>query len=244
MARARTRGLGTDEKSSFIVRGKPPRASCRAPHSFPLSTQLLGFENAEICYNCGPLHLPLRPDAAARPGPALMHHIAPLLIYLSLALVLALILGLVTERMRLSPIVGYLLTGILLGPHTPGVRANVEMAGQIAELGVILLMFGVGLHFNLKDLWAVRKIALPGAVGQITVATVLGLVACKAVGLGSTEGLIVGIAISVASTVVLVRVLVDNNVLETPQGHIAVGWLIVEDIFTVLALVALSLIHI
>jgi CPA2 family monovalent cation:H+ antiporter-2 len=168
-----------------------------------------------------------------------MHHIAPLLIYLSLALVVALILGLVTERMRLSPIVGYLLTGVLLGPHTPGVRANLELAGQIAELGVILLMFGVGLHFNLKDLWAVRKIALPGAVGQIAVATLLGLVACKAVGISSTEGLIVGIAISVASTVVLIRVLVDNNVLETPQGHIAVGWLIVEDIFTVLALVAL-----
>jgi CPA2 family monovalent cation:H+ antiporter-2 len=168
-----------------------------------------------------------------------MHHIPPLLIYLSLALVLALFLGLVTERLRLSPIVGYLLTGILLGPHTAGVRADPELAGQIAELGVILLMFGVGLHFNLKDLWAVRKIALPGAVGQIAVATLLGLVACKAVGIGSTEGLIVGIAISVASTVVLIRVLVDNNVLETPQGHIAVGWLIVEDIFTVLALVAL-----
>jgi CPA2 family monovalent cation:H+ antiporter-2 len=168
-----------------------------------------------------------------------MHHIAPLLIYLSLALVLALILGLVTERLRLSPIVGYLLTGILLGPHTAGVRADPELAGQIAELGVILLMFGVGLHFNLKDLWAVRKIAIPGAVGQIAVATLLGLVACKAVGIGSTEGLIVGIAVSVASTVVLIRVLVDNNVLETPQGHIAVGWLIVEDIFTVLALVAL-----
>jgi CPA2 family monovalent cation:H+ antiporter-2 len=168
-----------------------------------------------------------------------MHHIAPLLIYLSLSLVLALVLGLVTERLRLSPIVGYLLAGVLLGPHTPGVEADPEIAQEFAEVGVVLLMFGVGLHFNLKELWAVRNIAIPGAVGQIAVATLCGWLACRVIGLTTTEGLIVGIAISVASTVVLVRVLVDNNVLDSPQGHIAVGWLIVEDIFTVLALVAL-----
>jgi monovalent cation:H+ antiporter-2, CPA2 family len=176
------------------------------------------------------------PDFGRRRPP--MHDIG-LLLNLTASLVLALILGLVTERLRLSPIVGYLCAGILLGPHTPGMRADVHMAQQFAEVGVILLMFGVGLHFDVRDLWAVRKIALPGAVGQIAFATLLGWLACAAVGLPSSEGLIVGIAISVASTVVLMRVLVDNNVLETPPGHMAVGWLIVEDIFTVLVLVCL-----
>lgn len=168
-----------------------------------------------------------------------MHHIAPLLGYLSVSLVLALVLGLITERLRLSPLVGYLLAGTLIGPHTPGIRANVEIAQQFAEVGVVLLMFGVGLHFNLRELWAVRKVALPGAISQIAVATILGLAACRAAGVGTTEGAVVGIAISVASTVVLIRVLVDNGLLDSTQGHIAVGWLIVEDIFTVLALVAL-----
>src|SRR5690606_6085282 len=112
-------------------------------------------------------------------------------------------------------------------------------AMQLGEIGVVLLMFGVGLHFNLRDLWAVRKIALPGAVGQITVATLFGALAAHWLGWDLTQGVIIGIAISVASTVVLIRVLMDNDVLETTQGHIAVGWLIVEDIFTVLVLVAL-----
>jgi CPA2 family monovalent cation:H+ antiporter-2 len=168
-----------------------------------------------------------------------VHHIAPLLLYLSVSLVLALLLGLITERMKMSPIVGYLLAGVLIGPHTPGLRANVEMAQQMAEVGVILLMFGVGLHFNLRELWAVRRVVVPGAIGWIAVATLLGLGACRLAGLATTEGLIVGMAISVGSTVVLIRVLVDNNVLDSTPGHLAVGWLIVEDIFTVLALVAL-----
>ncbi|HMP08332.1 MAG TPA: cation:proton antiporter, partial [Lacipirellulaceae bacterium] len=167
-----------------------------------------------------------------------MHDIA-LLLNLTVSLCLALALGLITERLRLSPIVGYLTAGIVLGPHTPGIRADVEMAQQFAEVGVILLMFGVGLHFKVRDLWAVRKVAVPGAVGQIAAATVLGMLACRALGMSTHEGLVVGLAISVASTVVLTRVLVDNNVLDTPQGHMAIGWLIVEDIFTVLALVCL-----
>jgi monovalent cation:H+ antiporter-2, CPA2 family len=167
-----------------------------------------------------------------------MHNI-DLLLNLTVSLCLALVLGLITERLRLSPIVGYLLAGIILGPHTAGIRADVETAQQLAEVGVVLLMFGVGLHFHVGDLWAVRKIAIPGAVGQIAFATILGYGACVVLGLSSREGLIVGVAISVASTVVLTRVLVDNNVLDTPQGHMAVGWLIVEDIFTVLVLVAL-----
>ena len=144
-----------------------------------------------------------------------------------------------TERLRLSPIVGYLLAGILVGPRTPGPVADPEMAVQFAEVGVVLLMFGVGLHFNLKDLWSVRSIAIPGAVGQIAVATTLGALAAIALGLSLADGVIIGIAISVASTVVLIRVFTDNDVLHTTQGHIAVGWLIVEDIFTVLVLVVL-----
>jgi monovalent cation:H+ antiporter-2, CPA2 family len=168
-----------------------------------------------------------------------MPHEFALLFTLSVSLVAALVLGLVTERLRLSPIVGYLLAGILVGPHTPGPVADPEMAVQFAEVGVVLLMFGVGLHFNLKDLWSVRSIAIPGAVGQIAVATTLGALAATALGWSLAEGVIIGIAISVASTVVLIRVLTDNDVLHTTQGHIAVGWLIVEDIFTILVLVVL-----
>lgn len=168
-----------------------------------------------------------------------MSHELAILIYLSVSLVTALVFGLITQRLRLSPIIGYLCAGILLGPHTPGFVADAGMAAQFAEIGVVLLMFGVGLHFSLKDLWLVRRVAIPGALGQIIVATVLGMLAVKALGFTTAQGVIVGIAISVASTVVLIRVLDDNNVLHTPEGHIAVGWLIVEDIFTVLVLVAL-----
>src|SRR5688572_13868556 len=130
-----------------------------------------------------------------------------LLVNLSVSLALALALGLVTERLRLSPIVGYLLTGVVLGPKTPGLVADVEMAGQFAEIGVVLLMFGVGLHFNLGDLLAVKKIAVPGAAGQIFVATALGTLAAVSLEWSLGSGLVIGMAISVASTVVLVRVL-------------------------------------
>lgn len=162
-----------------------------------------------------------------------------LLINLSVSLLAALVFGLITEKLRLSSIVGYLIAGIVIGPYTPGFVGDQEMALQFAEVGVVLLMFGVGLHFDLRDLLAVKKIALPGAVGQIVVATALGTVAAVALGWPTAEGVVLGIAISVASTVVLVRVLTDNDVLHTTQGHIAVGWLIVEDIFTVLVLVVL-----
>jgi CPA2 family monovalent cation:H+ antiporter-2 len=168
-----------------------------------------------------------------------MHGDLGLVINISLSLVLALVLGLVTQKLRLSPIVGYLLAGIALGPNTPGPVGNVEVATELAEIGVVLLMFGVGMHFNLGDLLAVRRIAIPGAVGQIAVATALGLAAALVAGFSIGAGLVIGLAISVASTVVLIRVLLDNDVLQTPQGHIAVGWLIVEDIATVLVLVAL-----
>lgn len=151
----------------------------------------------------------------------------------------ALLLGCLTHRMGLSPIVGYLLAGLVVGPNTPGFVADHELAEQLAEIGVILLMFGVGLHFHLKDLLAVRRIAIPGAVTQSVVATVLGALAGISVGYTWQAGIIFGLAISVASTVVLTRVLADNNDMHTPTGHIAVGWLVVEDLFTVLVLVLL-----
>ncbi|HEY3225715.1 MAG TPA: cation:proton antiporter [Planctomycetota bacterium] len=160
---------------------------------------------------------------------------------LAIAFSVALILGYLTHRMGLSPILGYLLAGVVVGPHTPGYVADAAIAGQLAEVGVILLMFGVGLHFHVKDLVAVRRIALPGAIGQSLVATGLGLGVALAAGWGFASGIVLGLAISVASTVVLTRVLVDNDALDTPQGHIAVGWLIVEDIFTVLVLVLLPM---
>jgi CPA2 family monovalent cation:H+ antiporter-2 len=168
-----------------------------------------------------------------------MHGENGLLINLSISLVLALLLGLITQRLRLSPIVGYLLAGIALSPQTPGIEADPKIATDLAEIGVVLLMFGVGMHFDLRDLLAVRRIALPGAAGQIVVATALGFLATLLAGLPVGAGLVIGIAVSVASTVVLIRVLMDNDVLHTARGHIAVGWLIVEDIFTVLVLVAM-----
>jgi CPA2 family monovalent cation:H+ antiporter-2 len=153
----------------------------------------------------------------------------------------ALVFGYFTERLRLSPIVGYLLAGIAIGPFTPGFVANTAIAEQFSELGVILLMFGVGLHFDLKDLYAVRKIAIPGAIIQSVFATLLGAGVMHLFGWTVESGLVFGIAISVASTVVLLRVLADNNELQTPTGHAAVGWLLAEDVLTVLALVMLPL---
>ncbi|MEX2174728.1 MAG: cation:proton antiporter [Pirellulaceae bacterium] len=154
----------------------------------------------------------------------------------------ALLLGYITQRLGLSPIVGYLLAGIAVGPSTPGFVANREMAEQLAEIGVILLMFGVGLHFHLKELLAVRSVAVPGAIGQSLVATALGCLVAMGFGWPWHAGMVFGLAISVASTVVLLRVLADNNDLHTPVGHIAVGWLIVEDLFTVLVLVLMPVI--
>jgi CPA2 family monovalent cation:H+ antiporter-2 len=167
-----------------------------------------------------------------------MHNV-DLILTLTGGLAAALILGYITQRLGLSPIVGYLLGGFVVGPNTPGFVANFEMANQLAEVGVILLMFGVGLQFHLDELLAVRRIAIPGAVGQSLVATVLGVWVALAFGWNTAAGIIFGLAISVASTVVLTRVLTDNNDLHTPAGHIAIGWLVVEDIFTVLVLVLL-----
>jgi CPA2 family monovalent cation:H+ antiporter-2 len=151
----------------------------------------------------------------------------------------ALIGGYLTQRLGLSPIVGYLMAGVVVGPHTPGFTADLHLAEQLAEVGVILLMFGVGLQFHLDELLAVRRVAIPGAVLQSLVATVLGACAGRALGWEWPAAIVFGLSLSVASTVVLVRVLSDSRQLHTTTGHIAVGWLVVEDVFTVIVLVLL-----
>lgn len=168
-----------------------------------------------------------------------MHANLDLILTITAGLAAALALGYGTHRLGLSPIVGYLLAGVALGPNTPGFIANRGLAEQLAEVGVILLMFGVGLHFHFRELLAVRSIAVPGAIGQSAAATLLGLLAAMSFGWGWSSGLVYGLAISVASTVVLTRVLIENNDLHTPTGHIAVGWLVVEDLLTVAVLVVL-----
>ncbi len=167
-----------------------------------------------------------------------MHNI-DLVLTLTGGLAAALALGFVTFKLKMSPIVGYLIAGVAVGPHTPGFHANPGLAEQLAEIGVILLMFGVGLQFHVEELIAVRRIAIPGALGQCAIATVLGALIGEAFGWGWGAGLVFGMAISVASTVVLLRVLSENRALHSPAGHIAVGWLVVEDLITVLVLVLL-----
>jgi CPA2 family monovalent cation:H+ antiporter-2 len=169
-------------------------------------------------------------------------HNIGLLLTLAGGLVAALLLGALTQRLKLSPIVGYLLAGVAVGPFTPGIEVDRHLAEQLAEVGVVLLMFGVGLHFHAKDLLAVRRIAVPGAIFQIGIATGLGVLVTSLFGWSLVAGLVFGVAISVASTVVLVRVLSDHDALHTPAGHVAVGWLLVEDLFTVMVLVLLPVV--
>ena len=164
-------------------------------------------------------------------------HDLPLIATIAAGFAAAWVLGLLTQWLRLSPIVGYLLAGVLIGPHTPGFRGDLDLAHQLAEVGVILLMFGVGLHFHLDDLLAVRGIAIPGALGQSLAATVVAIAVFAAFGMEARTGAVLGMAMAVASTVVLMRVLMDADALNTPAGHIAVGWLLVEDVLTVLVLV-------
>ena len=168
-----------------------------------------------------------------------MPHDTPLIATIAVGLGLAFVLGLVAQRLRLPPIVGYLVAGIVVGPFTPGFVADQALAAELAEIGVILLMFGVGLHFSLKDLLSVRAIAIPGAIGQIAVATLLGMGLAWALGWSVGAGLVFGLALSVASTVVLLRALQERRLVETERGRIAVGWLIVEDLAMVLTLVLL-----
>ena len=168
-----------------------------------------------------------------------MPHHTPLIGTIVAGLVFAFVLGAIAQRLRVSPIAGYLLAGVLVGPFTPGVVADSSMAAQLAEIGVILLMFGVGLHFSLKDLFEVRKIALPGAIAQIGTATILGIGLGLYLDWSLAAGIVFGVALSTASTVVLLRALESRNMVDTERGRIAIGWLIVEDIAMVMALVLL-----
>ncbi|PSH69854.1 Kef family K(+) transporter [Phyllobacterium brassicacearum] len=168
-----------------------------------------------------------------------MPHETPLIATIVVGLVLAFIFGAIANRLRIPPLVGYLVAGVLAGSHTPGFVADQELAAELAEIGVILLMFGVGLHFSLKDLLSVRAIAIPGAIVQIVAATLLGAALAWVLGWNMQAGLVFGLALSVASTVVLLRAMQERRLIETERGRIAVGWLIVEDLAMVLALVLL-----
>jgi CPA2 family monovalent cation:H+ antiporter-2 len=166
-----------------------------------------------------------------------MPHHTSLIAILVVGFVLAFVLGALAHRLRLSPLVGYLLAGVLAGPFTPGFVGDQTLAPQLAEIGVILLMFGVGLHFSLRDLMAVKRIAIPGAIAQITVATLLGWGMASWLGWSNLQGVIFGFSLATASTVVLLRAMEERRLLDTTRGRIAVGWLIVEDLACVLALV-------
>ncbi len=168
-----------------------------------------------------------------------MHHTTPLITTIVGGLVLAFLLGMLANRLRISPLVGYLLAGVLAGPFTPGFVADTNLAPELAELGVILLMFGVGLHFSLKDLMSVKSIAIPGAIAQIAVATLLGMGLSWSMGWSLITGLVFGLCLSTASTVVLLRALEERQLIDSQRGQIAIGWLIVEDLVMVLTLVLL-----
>jgi len=168
-----------------------------------------------------------------------MFHETPLITTIVAGLGLAFVFGAIAQRLRVSPLVGYLLAGVAVGPFTPGFVADPALAAELAEIGVILLMFGVGLHFSLNDLLSVRAIAVPGALVQIGAATLFGLGLALSMGWTVGAGLVFGLALSVASTVVLMRAIQQRRLMETERGRIAVGWLIVEDLAMVLALVLL-----
>ncbi|MCZ2344114.1 MAG: cation:proton antiporter [Bacteroidales bacterium] len=161
----------------------------------------------------------------------------PLITTIAAGFTAAWVLGLLTQWLRLSPIVGYLLGGVIIGPHSPGFHGDMHLAHELAEVGVILLMFGVGLHFHLGDLLAVKSIAIPGALGQSAGATLASIAVFSLYGISVHSGAVIGMALSVASTVVLMRVLMDADALNSPAGHAAVGWLLVEDVLTVILLV-------
>lgn len=171
-----------------------------------------------------------------------MHHDTDLINIVAVGLGLAFVLGAIAHRLRLSPLVGYLVAGSFVGPFTPGFVADQTLANQLAEIGVMLLMFGVGLHFSLKDLMSVKKIAIPGAIVQITAATLLGWGVAALMGWPHLHGLVFGFSLATASTVVLLRAMEERRLLDTTRGKIAVGWLIVEDLACVLALVMMPVI--
>ena len=164
-----------------------------------------------------------------------------IVLLLTIGFALASILGVLAERVKLPAILGFLIAGYIIGPYSPGFVADLHIAEQLAEIGVILMLFAVGLHFRLQDLLNVKKIAIPGAIGQTAIASIIGAVFVYSIGWSFESGVILGLAISVASTVVLVRVLTENKLVNTLQGHIAIGWLIVEDLLTILMLVLLPI---
>jgi monovalent cation:H+ antiporter-2, CPA2 family len=168
-----------------------------------------------------------------------MQHELPILVNITVALAVAFVGGFIAQRFKLPPLVGYLLAGIAIGPFTPGFVGDLSTIEQLAELGVIFLMFGVGLHFSLRDLWAVRETAIPGALLQMTITTALGILLTHLWGWPLASGVVLGLAISIASTVVLLRNLMDQGLLNTSHGQVAVGWLVLEDLATVLILVLL-----
>ena len=171
-------------------------------------------------------------------------HQESLLLNLAVCLAAALFCGWLAALLRFSPIVGYLVAGIICGPFTPAWVANPDIAEELADIGVVLLMFGVGLHFNFRDLFAVRQVAVPGAVVQSVVATAVVMCASHLTGQSWTQALVVGLAFSVASTAVLARMLTDHHKLATPEGQLAMGWLVVEDIFTVVVLILLPMLSV
>lgn len=166
-----------------------------------------------------------------------VHESLPLVTTIAAGLSVAFILGLIAHKLRLPPIVGYLLAGILIGPATPGYIADISIANELSEIGIVLLMFGVGLHFSVKDLMEVKRIAIPGAIAQMTAATAMGLFLAHLWGWSVPAGILFGLALSVASTVVMLRALEDHSLIESTNGQIAIGWLIVEDLAMVLALI-------
>ena len=166
-----------------------------------------------------------------------MDHNLSLITTIAAAFALALIFGLIAEKLKLPALIGYLLAGIMIGPATPGFVADIEIASQLSEIGVMLLMFGVGLHFSIQDLMSVKRIALPGALAQMTLATLLGMLVAHTWGWSMGHGLVFGLSLSCASTVVLLKALESRRILESMNGKIAVGWLVVEDMVTVLVLV-------
>lgn len=168
----------------------------------------------------------------------MLHH-TPLIATIVAGLCIAFVFGAIAHRLKIPPLAGYLLAGIVVGPFTPGYVADQGLAPELAEIGVILLMFGVGLHFSLKDLLSVKNIAIPGALVQIAFATLLGWLLAHAFGWSTGAGIVFGLSLSVASTVVLLRALQDLRILDSEKGRIAIGWLIVEDLVMVLALVLL-----
>ena len=168
-----------------------------------------------------------------------MHSDLSLFATIAMAVLTALVGGFVARKLGLPTLVGYLVAGLIIGPFTPGFVASTDAANQLAEMGVIFMMFGVGLHFSLRDLWDVRRIAIPGAVLQTTLTTLAGFAVSQLWGWSVQAGLVLGLSISIASTVVLLRALTDNGMLNSSHGRVAVGWLVFEDLATIIILVML-----